>query len=64
MIDEFNKLKQIGSAEKYIDKFAELRMFMLQSDKHLDEYYFMRSSFSGLKEEIRHMVEMLCPHTL
>lgn len=37
---------------------------MRQGNRHLDEHYFMRSFYSGLKEEVRHMVELLCPHTL
>ncbi|KAL3624153.1 hypothetical protein CASFOL_032969 [Castilleja foliolosa] len=64
VIGEFNKLKQTTTVEKYIEKFAELRSYMLYRDCHLDEFYFLRSFYSGLKEEIRHMVELLCPHNL
>ncbi|CAH9132841.1 unnamed protein product [Cuscuta epithymum] len=64
VIGEFNKLRQKGAVEEYIDKFSELKSFMLQRNKYLDEYYFLKSFLSGLKEEIRHMVEIVDPENL
>ncbi|CAH9123646.1 unnamed protein product [Cuscuta epithymum] len=52
IIGEFNKLRQKGAAHEYVDKFSELKSFILQRNKHLDEYYFLRSFLSGLKSEI------------
>ncbi|KAL3646227.1 hypothetical protein CASFOL_011407 [Castilleja foliolosa] len=64
VIGEFNKLKQLSTVEKYIEKFVELRSYMLYRNGHLDENYFLKSFFSGLKEDIRHMVELLSPNNL
>lgn len=64
MIGEFNKLKQMGSVDEYIQKFEELKSYMTQRNRHLDEDYFVKSFISGLKEDVRVMVEMLLPNTL
>ncbi|KAL3653757.1 hypothetical protein CASFOL_003438 [Castilleja foliolosa] len=54
IVGEFNKLGQVTTVEKYIEKFVELRSYMMY--RPLDEQYFLKSFFSGLKEDIR-----LCP---
>ncbi|CAH9134345.1 unnamed protein product [Cuscuta epithymum] len=64
IIGEFNKLRQKGGVEDYIDKFSELKSFMLQRNKFLDDFYFLKSFLSGLKEEIRHIVEIVDPENL
>lgn len=49
---EFNKLKQVGSVDDYTLRFEELKSFMKQRDRHLNEEYFIKNYLSGLKYEI------------
>ncbi|CAH9106149.1 unnamed protein product [Cuscuta epithymum] len=44
IIGEFNKLRQKGGVEDYIDKFSELKSFMLQRNKFLDDFYIDKFS--------------------
>ncbi|XP_027122021.1 uncharacterized protein [Coffea arabica] len=64
VMDEFNKLQQRGTVEKYEEKFEELKTLMLMKNPRLDELYFVSSFISGLKEKIRPMVKMFKPQTL
>lgn len=56
---EFNKLRQRGPWRTIFEKKSELRSVMLQRDRHLDRYYFLKSSLRGLKEELQHMVDVV-----
>ncbi|XP_071913949.1 uncharacterized protein [Coffea arabica] len=64
IIEEFNKLQQVGTVEENEEKFEELKTLMLTKNPKLDESYFISSFTSGLKEEIKPMVKMFKPQTL
>nr|XP_027097511.1 uncharacterized protein LOC113717062 [Coffea arabica] len=64
VVEEFNKLQQIGNVEDYQEKFEELKALMMMKNRNLDEKYFISSFISGLKEEIKPMIKMLKPLTL
>ncbi|XP_027088762.1 uncharacterized protein [Coffea arabica] len=64
IVEEFNKLQQLGNMEDYQEKFEELKALMLIKNRNLDENYFISSFISGLKEEIKPMIKMLKPVTL
>ncbi|XP_027127715.2 uncharacterized protein [Coffea arabica] len=64
IVEEFNKLQQVGSVEEYQEKFEELKALMMIRNRNLDEKYFISSFLSGLKEEIKPMIKMLKPVTL
>ncbi|PIN03314.1 hypothetical protein CDL12_24163 [Handroanthus impetiginosus] len=54
-------LRQEGSVVEYIRQFEEFKVLMIAS--HTEEF-FVNAFVNGLREEIRHMVEMLAPSTL
>lgn len=60
----FNKLKQTGSIESYIDCFEDLRASMLEFNPALMETHFLHSFISGLQDEIKHTVMMFKPQSL
>nr|XP_027081138.1 uncharacterized protein LOC113703854 [Coffea arabica] len=64
IVEEFNKLQQIGNVEEYQEKFEELKALMMMTNRNMDETYFISSFISGLKEEIKPMIKMLKPATL
>ena len=64
IVEEFNKLQQVGSVKEYQEQFEELKPLMLIKNRNLDESYFISSFISGLKEEIKPMLRMLKPATL
>ncbi|KAG8369122.1 hypothetical protein BUALT_Bualt15G0118400 [Buddleja alternifolia] len=53
MIGEFNKLQQASSVSQYIEKFEELKSYMLIFNKDFLEEYFTASFISGLREDIK-----------
>lgn len=61
IVEEFNKLKQLGSVETYQKCFEELRSYMIQHNPYLTEAYFVSSYLSGLNDELRPMVKVLRP---
>ncbi|KAH6771725.1 hypothetical protein C2S51_010129 [Perilla frutescens var. frutescens] len=62
---EFNKLKHIGSYADYVDKFKELRSYMLLTHRDLlTEEYFMASFVSGLSEDLQATIRMFNPTIL
>ena len=64
IVEEFNKLQQKGTVEEYEEKFEEFKTPMLTRNPKLDESYFVSSFVSGLKEEIKPMIEMFKPQTV
>lgn len=63
LVEDFNKLKQLGSMEEYIEVFEEMKYNMLQLNAFLSESYFISSFISGLTDELQAMVKMLNPST-
>lgn len=59
----FNKLSQTTSVEEYYDQFEHFKSFMVANNPHLPESFYTLSFISGLKEEIRPIVQMFNPET-
>lgn len=64
VIGLFNKLRQTGSLNSYIDSFEDLRARMLEFNPMLTEAHFLHSFVYGLQDGIRHSVLMFKPQTL
>lgn len=65
IIVEFNKLKQTGTYDEYVEHFDELKACMLMGDNSkYTEDYFIASFVSGLSEELRSFINMFQPRTL
>ncbi|EEF36539.1 conserved hypothetical protein [Ricinus communis] len=64
IVEESNRIQQVGSVINYQERFEELRSLMLKYNPMPDESYFMSSFVSGLNEEIRSMVKLLKLATL
>ncbi|KAL5709880.1 hypothetical protein ACHQM5_020511 [Ranunculus cassubicifolius] len=62
VVGEFSKLIQTGSLQEYLDKFEALQPLVLLKNKGLSESFFIDSFISGLKDEIRHTVQMFQPN--
>jgi Retrotransposon gag protein len=63
-IEEFKRLHQSGTIEEYIRKFGRMKARLLHYDSHLSEDFFVHGFLSGLKEEVRHLEEILNPREL
>ncbi|KAG8382322.1 hypothetical protein BUALT_Bualt05G0065400 [Buddleja alternifolia] len=61
MIGEFNKLHQTSSVSQYIERFEELKSYMLIFNKDFPEEYFTASFISGLRDDIKGSVMTLKP---
>lgn len=49
IVEQFNKLQQYDTLEKYIDEFEDLRSSMIQSSHVLPEQYILDSFVGGVK---------------
>lgn len=57
VLAEFNKLRVTASLEDYIDKFEELKSYLLMfKSRTYDDRYFIDCFISGLTEESRHLL--------
>lgn len=62
VVEDFNKLQQLGTMVEYKERFEELKSLMLVRKPHLSDSYFVSSFISGLRDEIKTMVKMLKPN--
>ncbi|KAK6149080.1 hypothetical protein DH2020_016605 [Rehmannia glutinosa] len=59
IIAEFNKLKQNGSYNDYVDRFEELKAcLLLTTNGDFSEEYFVASFISGLSDELQAFITM------
>ncbi|XP_070022199.1 uncharacterized protein [Nicotiana sylvestris] len=63
LIGEFKKIKQTGSVDEYLEKFEELKAWVLIRNPTIPEEFFLEFFIEGLKEEIRHTVKMVDPYS-
>jgi Retrotransposon gag protein len=63
-VDELKMLHQLGTVEEYIKKFSRVKAKLLYYDANLKEIFFIQGFLSGLKEEIRHLMNVLNPKKL
>ena len=64
VVEEFNKLKQTGPIEDYLEKFEELKSLMLIKNPSLPNDYFVDSFIGGLDDNIKHFAKAFNPKTL
>jgi len=64
IVEEFNKLSQIGTVDEFLGKFEDLKAQMIIRNPALNEAYFLSSFIGALKEEIKFGVKMFKPVTL
>lgn len=64
IVDEFNKIQQLGTMEHYQRKFEELASYMIIVNPMLNEAHFVASFVSGLKPELKPLVRLSNPVTL
>ncbi|OIT40660.1 hypothetical protein A4A49_13758 [Nicotiana attenuata] len=65
LIGEFKKLEQKGTVyNEYLEKFEELKTWVLIKRPTIPEEVFLEFFVEGLKGEIRNTVKMLNPYTL
>ncbi|OIT19462.1 hypothetical protein A4A49_63876, partial [Nicotiana attenuata] len=55
--------EQTGSVDEYLEKFEELKAWVLIRNPTIPEEFFLEFFIEGLKEEIRHTVKMLDPYS-
>lgn len=53
IVEEFNKLTQVGTVDEFLGKFEELKAQMLVRNPNLNESHFLSSFVGALKEEIK-----------
>lgn len=64
LIGEFKKIEQKGTVNEYLEKFEDLKTWVLIRNPTMPEEFFLEFFVEGLKEEIGHTVKMLNPYTL
>jgi len=64
VVDEFNKLKQAGTIEDYLERFEELKSLMLIKNSSLPSDYFIDSFIGGLNDDVKHFTRAFNPRTL
>lgn len=61
---EFKKIEQKGTIDEYLEKFEDLKAWVLIRNPTIPEEFFLEFFVEGLKEEIRHTEKMLNPFSL
>ena len=64
VVEQFNKLQQLGSIEEYIDEFDNLRSLMEQFHHVLPDPYMLESFIGGLKPAVKPFVKAFKPQTV
>ena len=64
IVEQFNKLTQQDSLEKYIDDFEDLRAVMLQINHILPDNYILDSFIGGLKPSVKPFVRAFKPNSI
>ncbi|XP_021768532.1 uncharacterized protein LOC110732838 [Chenopodium quinoa] len=64
VVEQFNRLQQLGSIEDYIDEFEKLRSVMLMNNHILPDAYILESFVGGLKPAVKPFVKAFKPATI
>ncbi|KAL8087895.1 hypothetical protein AgCh_037873 [Apium graveolens] len=64
IVEQFNKLMQNESLQKYIDDFEDLRSVMIQINHILPKNYILDSFIGGLKPSVKPFVRAFKPETI
>ncbi|XP_060178154.1 uncharacterized protein LOC132608099 [Lycium barbarum] len=63
LIREFKKIEQKGTVDEYLEKFEELKTWVLIRNPSIPEEFFLEFFIEGLKDDIRHTVKLLDPYS-
>jgi Retrotransposon gag protein len=58
-VDEFKRLHQTSTLDEYVKKFSRVRARLLYYDPNLKEKFFIQAFISGLRDEIKHLMDIL-----
>ncbi|XP_019228862.1 PREDICTED: uncharacterized protein LOC109209954 [Nicotiana attenuata] len=64
LLGEFKRVEQKGTVNEYLERFEDLKVWVLIKYPAIPEEFFLGFFIEGLKEEIRHTVKMLDPYSL
>lgn len=64
VVEEFNKLQQLGAIDDYLEKFEELKALVLMKNPTLPIQYFINSFIGGLNPQIKSFTRAFNPQTL
>ena len=64
VVEEFNKLQQIGTLDDYLAKFKKLKVLILVRTPNMPEAYFLESLIGGLKSVIKPLMRAFKPQNL
>lgn len=64
LLREFKTVEQKGSIDEYLEKFEDLKAWVLIRNPTIPKEFFLGFFVEGLKEEIKHTLNMLAPFTL
>ncbi|XP_078173151.1 uncharacterized protein LOC144567004 [Carex rostrata] len=57
-VDEFKRVHQIGKVEEYVKRFLQARSRLTYMRNIVNEEFYVEGFISGLRDEIRHNIEM------
>ncbi|KAJ3702738.1 hypothetical protein LUZ61_006443 [Rhynchospora tenuis] len=63
-LEEFRKVIHVGKIDDYIKNFQKVRTRLMSTTKMKDTSFYLLAFISGLREEIKHTVEMCEPSCL
>lgn len=64
LLGKFKRIEQRGTVNEYLEKFEDLKTWVLIKHPTIPEEFFLGFFIEGLKEEIRHTVKMLDPFSI
>ncbi|XP_019246493.1 PREDICTED: uncharacterized protein LOC109226149 [Nicotiana attenuata] len=64
LLGKFKRIEQIGTVNEYLEKFEDLKAWVLIKHPTIPEEFFLGFFIESLKEETRHTVKMLDPYSL
>lgn len=63
-VDEFKRVHQTGRVEEYVKRFLQAKSRLTYMRKIVSEEFYVEGFISGLRDEIRHTIEMFNPLTV
>jgi hypothetical protein len=63
-MNEFKRLHQMRTVDEYVKKFSRMKARLLYYDLNLKENFFIQGFINGLREEIKHLEDVLNPKKL
>ena len=64
IVEQFNKLQQLGQLEDYVDEFETAKSLMMKNNHIFPESYLLDSFIGGLKASVKLFVRAFKPATI